>query len=320
MPWDEQEQRGRAGFFTVNVGGGPEHQLLGVSGLRRFVENDEYASSADIQFINLAGHLDVDNITIREAPIAGCLGEPVGQFLFDLLIAGEPVAHVRRISGLGVRWDTGPNRESDSLATQKLFHKRRYPAVTTELVVEWTKKWQLYDYVKLLGEFSGPGKAFSVVDGFTCDHVRDIMIVAKSSDGEESARWVLSRAWPMSYRISDMSSDSTDPLIVSVEWVVAPAGQAPGVTETIKKRLGTGQLVSGEFYDWVASAYDVPKRKDLMLNFYLPGLQPGVDSPVSRIKLFNCFPSEVTYGDFDASADGRLTREITVTFDGLLPM
>ena len=320
MPWEEQEQRGRAGFFTVTCGG-EEHQLLAVTGLRRFVQNDEFTTSASLDFINLAGHLDVDNLTLREAPIAGCLGEPVGQFLFELRIGGTKIGHVRRITGLGVRWDVGTNRESDSLATQKLFYKRRYPAVTTELVVEWKEKWQLYNYVRKLGEFSGPGAAFSVVDEFVCDHVQDVTIVAKASDGEDVAKWTLFRAWPMSYRIGDMSADSTDPLLVSVEWVVAPRGDMPGVSEKIIRPLGRGQLVSPKFYQWVAKAFDdVPKRETLILNYYLPGLQPGVDAPVARTRLFNCFTSEVTYQDFDAAADGRLTREITVAFDGMLPV
>lgn len=322
MPWMEQEQRARVSMFTVSVGGdASEHQVLALSGLRRFTEVIEHTDSARSDYIALAGHLDVDTITIREAPIAGCLLEPVGNFLFEMRIGGKPVAHLRRISGLGVRWEVINNRESTSLATQKLWDKRRYNEITTEAVVEWSERWQLYEYVKKLGEFTGPGKAFAVVEGFTCDYVQDVVIAALANDGTEVARWTLYRAWPTSWRpISDLDASTSDVGLVTATWQVAPLRGSEGIREEILRPLGKEQLVSQAFYKWVASAYKVPERKDLIVNFYLPGMQPGKDAPVARVKLFNAWVSRIEYQDFDASRNEVLTREIEVAFDGLLPL
>lgn len=324
MPWTEQEQRARVSTFTVSVGGDVgEHQLLGLTNPERSVETRDWSPSSRSDWIQLAGHLNTNTITLREAPIAGCLGEPVGNFLFEVRIgsAATPVAHCRRISGLGVRWDAMDNRESNSLATQKLWDKRRYNQVTHDVVIEWTEGWQLYDYVKKLGEFSGPGRAFSTVEGATCDHVQDIIIAALSNDGSESAKWILRQAWPVSYRaISDLASDNADVGLSSVTWTVANTMGTPGIEEQIIRPLGKNQMVSQAFYDWVAAAYEMPQRKDLIINMYLPGLQPGRDAPVGRLKLFNCWVQEINYQDFDASRDEHLTRELTVQFDGLLPL
>jgi len=309
-------------MFTVSVGGDPgEHQLQGLSGLRRFVEEREFSTSSRSDFIKLAGHLDTDTITLREAPIAGCLGEPVGNFLFEIRVGSTPVAHTRRISGLGVRWDQMNNRESTQLATQKLWDKRRYNDITHDVVIEWTEQWQLYDYVKKLGEFSGPGKAFATVDGFTCDHVQDLHIVAMANDGTEVAKWTLYRAWPSSYRpIPDLSADTAEVGLSTVTWVLAPLMGAPGIEENIMRPLGNDQMVSQAFYKWVAKSYEMPERKDLIINMYLPGLQPGKDAPVSKIKLFNCWVQEINYQDFDANANDTLTRELVIQYDGLLPL
>lgn len=314
------ENRARVSMFTIEVDG-QEHQVQAVTAPRRFVEVMEYTNSARVDYISLAGHLDVDTITIREAPVAGCLLEPAGSFLFDLEIGGKPIGHVRRISGLGVRWETINNRESTRLSTQKLWDKRRYNEVTTEIVVEWSEKWQLYEYVKKLGEFSGPGEAFSTVDGFTCDHVEDVVITLRANDGAEVAKWKLIRAWPVSYRpISDLDAATSEVGLVTVTWQVAPLRGTEGVIETILRPLSKEQLVSQAFYKWVAAAYSVPQRKNIILNLYNPGLVPGKDDPVGRLILYNAWVSRIEYADFDASRSEVLTREIEVTFDGFRPL
>jgi phage tail-like protein len=322
MPWTEQEQRARTSLFTISIAGdAAEHAVLGLSGLRRLTDVIEFTDSGRVDFISLAGHLNVENITVRDAPIAGCLGEVAGNFLFEVRIGGKTVAHTRRVSGLGVRWEVIENRESWNLGTQKLWDKRRYEEVTHDVVVDWQEKWQLYEYVKKLGEWRGPGKAFSVVEGFDCDYAQDVIIAALANDGSEIARWTLYRAWPSSWRpISDLAADSREVGISSVTWVVANLPGSPGIREEILRPRSPQGLVSEAFLTWVAKAYDVPERKDLIVNFYLPGLQPGKDAPVARIKLFNAWPSRVTYQDFDANANDPLTREIEITFDGLLPL
>jgi len=312
------ERRARNWLFTMSIAGeGGEHKLISVSNLRGIIEPIDHNESSRIDTISLAAHFNVDNLTVREAPIMGCIGEPAGNYLFEVEVNGDTVARCRRLAGLGVRWEVTDNRESDQLGTQKLWGHRTYPEVTLESVIDWQDGWQLYKKIfTKLGEFTGPGPQF-VRTLANCPYVFDVNITLVRNDGQRVAKWALHRAWPTNWQLSDLSADANEVALESVTFRVAPLPGGAGITEDMLTRFSGEHLVSSAWYDWVAKAYDVPEKKDLILNIYHPGAQPGKDAPAGRLKLFNCWVSEISYSDFDATANEVATRDLTITFEGV---
>jgi len=322
MPLEQgTEQRSRGNLFTVSiVGDGAEHKLMSISNIQRVINEIDHTESDRIDHVILPGHMTMENITFRDIPLSACY-DVAPNFLFELVVDGKTVGHLRRISGLGVRWDVVDNQESNNLNTQKLWFKRHYNAITTEVVVEWSEKWQLWEFAKLLGYHGGPGQAFSTVDGFTCEFRKEIQIIAKDYTGEEIGKWRIHGGWARVWvPHSDLSADSTTVGTMSIEWRIANLPGSPGIEEELINKLGKEHTISQAWYDWVAKVYDVPERKDLVINIYQPGQIIGKDEPVGRLKLFNCWVAEVNYQDFDASADEILTRDVVVAYDGIVPL
>lgn len=312
------EKRARNFLFTISVAGeGNEHKLLGISNIRQVIEAFTHNESTRIDTISLAGHLNVDNITVREAPFMGCIGEAAPNFVFEVAVDGTTVARCRRISGLGVRWEVIENRESNKITTQKLWGHRSYPEITHDVVIDWQDGWVLYNYLKKVAEVVGPGDQFAEAQA-NCPYTVDVTITAKRQDGKNVAKWTLHRAWPTNWTpISDLAADANDVGLETITWVVAPVPGAQGITEDMTTYFSSEHLVSTQWYDFVSKAFDLPEKKDLIISIYHPGAQPGKDKPVGKLKLFNAWPSEITYGDLNASDNAVLTRDITITFEGI---
>ncbi|RLG06209.1 MAG: hypothetical protein DRN68_07350 [Thaumarchaeota archaeon] len=316
-----EEQRSRGNIFTVSiVGDNAEHKLMSISGLQRVINEIEHTESDRIDYIRLPGHMNVENVTFRDIPLAA-FQDAAPNFLFELVVDGKTVGHVRRITGLGVRWDIITNNESNNINTQKLWGKRRYNTFTTEVVVEWSEKWQLWEFAKLLGIHEGPGNAFSTVGSFSGEFRKDVRIHLLDQQGNDLGAWFIHGGWARVWvPHSDLSADSTTVGTMSIEWAIANLPGQPGLEETLMQKLGKEHQVSQAWYEWVAKAYDVPERRHLIINIYQPGQVIGKDEPVGRLKLFNCWVAEINYQDFDATADDILTRDVVVACDGIVPL
>jgi len=315
------EQRARNFLFTIEVAGSKtEHKLLGVSGLQAVINPVEVRESNRIDIGRLAGHATVDNFTVREAPIKGCLDEPVGNFLFELEIQGGPVLHLRRVSGLGVTWQAIENKESNELAIQKLWGHKSYPDITVEAVVDWESKDQFKKYLDKVANFTGPGPQFAHAEA-TCPYIQDAVLRVLSNDKEVRATWKIRRAWVLNWTpLGDLDATADDVAIERMTLALDPLPNSQGIAEDIFSPFEPAQMGASEWYDFVAAAWDIPYKRDLILHTYDPGQNPGKDQPKASYKVFNAWVSEIRYGDFDANADEILTREVTITAEGIKPL
>lgn len=318
------EQRARNFLFTVEVAGSKtEHKLLGISGLQAVINPVEVRESNRIEVARLAGHATVDNFTVREAPVKGCHDEPVGNFLFELEIQGGPVLHLRRVTGLGVTWQVIENKESNELAIQKLWGHKSYPDVAIEAVVDWESKDQFKKYLNRVAKFTGPGPQFAHAEA-RCPYIQDAVLRVLSNDRQVRAMWKIRRAWVLNWTpLGDLDATGDDVAIERMTLALDPLPNSQGIAETIFPMLGMfdmSNMGSLAWYQFVASAWDIPKKKDLIIHVYDPGLNPGKDQPKASYKVFNAWVSEIRYGDFDANADEILTREVTITAEGIKPL
>lgn len=318
------EQRARKGLFTVSViGEGGEHKLQGISGVERTIETiDGVSESTRLGKIDLPSHLNTGNITFNEAPFAGCGDTPAGNFYFEVELDGEIIGHVRSVSGLGVNWDIVENRESTNLNVQKLWDKFSIPEITFNQVVELSEGNPLYTAINKMGEIQGPGDGFSVVGGATCSFRGNWTIRLKNRGGEIIAQWNIVQAWPSRYEpMNDWTAEGGDVGLRSLTIRSAPVVGSPGIIETVSSwatAAGSG-LVSQPFYDWCSSIFkQAPTRKNLVINHYHPDALPGADEPLKTWKLFNCWPSSLSYGDLDAGSPALATREIVMACDGFI--
>lgn len=319
------EQRARKGLFTVSVVGasGGEHKLQGISGLERTVETiDGVSESTRLGKIDLPAQLNTGPITFSEAPFAGCGDMPAANFYFEVEVDGEPIAHVRSVSGLGVNWDIVENRESTSLNVQKLWDKFTIPEITINQVIELSSGNPLYKAMKKMGEIQGPGEGFSVVGGATCDYRGNWVVRLKNRGGDIVAQWTVVSAWPSRYvPMDDWSADGGDVGMRSITLRSAPVVGSPGIIEEVSSwatAAGSG-LVSDTFLEWASSIFNsAPTRKNLVINHYHPDAIPGSAEPLKTIKLFNCWPSSLNYGDLDAGSPALATREVVMACDGFI--
>lgn len=321
MPDTTTEQRVRNFLFTVTVGGAAsEHKVITLSGLQEVIAPIEAAESHRKEKFRIAGHATVDNFTIREAPIMGCLDESVGNFLFDLDIQGVGVVHLRRVSGLGVQWATIENKESDQLAIQKLFGHQTYPDITVEAVMDAETKNQFKQYVDKVAKFTGPGPQFAHAEG-TCPYVQDMKLRALAHDKSVRATWDIRRAWVLNWApFGDLDAGADDLSIEKMTLALDPLPNSMGIIENIITPFDQEHMGSSDWYSFVASAWDIPEKKNLVINIYAPGKIPRRDEPVASYKVFNTWVSQVSYSDFDASSDDLLTREVTITAEGVIPL
>jgi len=323
MSDDTNERRARKGLFTLSVVGKPgEHKLQSVSGFRQAIDLIEGASeSTRIDKFDLPSQLNMEALTLREAPFAGCGDQPEGNFFFSLYLNGTEVAHVRSVSGLGVNWAVSENRESTVLNVQKLFTKRTTPEITIKQVIELSEGDALFDEIAKMGTYQGPGRAFSVVGGATCAYRGDWKISLKKRDGSEVASWTIYQAFPNSYTpFDDLDATSDDVALRTLTLRSSPAFGTINIEERVSSWPGGGQIVSPDFLLWVSSAFNLPTRQTLVLNLYHPDALPGAGEPVKRWKLFNCWPSTVTYQDLDAGSPALCTREVGIAYDGYIPV
>ena len=316
------EQRARKGLFTVAIiGEGGEHKLQGITGLERTIETiDGVSESTRNGKIDLPAQLNTGNITFSEAPFAGCGDTPAGNFYFEVELDGEVLAHIRSFSGLGVNWDIVESRESSVLNVQKLWDKFSLPEITVQQVIELGEGNPLYTAIQKLGKIQGPGNGFSVVGGATCSFRGNWVIRLKNRAGDIMAQWTIVQAWPSRYEpMNDWSADGGDIGLRSITLRSAPVVGSPGIIENVSSwatAAGSG-LVSQPWLNWCSSIFkQAPTRKNLVINHYHPDALPGSDEPVKTFKLFNCWPSSVSYGDLDAGSPALATREIVMACDG----
>ena len=314
------EQRARRGIFTVSVvGSGGEHKLQAITGFEHNVELiDPVSESTRVDQYVLPAQFNIGNLTFREAPFAGCGDQPASNFYFEVLLNGQPIAHVRSVSGIGVHWAIVENRESTSLNVQKLWDKRSVPEVTLQQVIELSEGNPLYTEISKLGKYQGPGKGYSVVGGAQCSYRGDWTIILRQRDGGEVARWILYSVFPSRYvPFNDFDATAGDVGIRSLTLHSSPATGIIPIEEQVSSYPTKG-LVSQAWLEWIASAYRVPSRRDLVFNLYSPEVLPGVGSPLRRWKVFNAWPSEINYQDLDAASPGLATREIVMACDGYI--
>lgn len=320
MPAIIEEQRLRNFLFTIEVaGGGTEHKLLGITGLQAVINPVEVRESNRIEVARLAGHATVDNFTVREAPIKGCLEEPVGNFLFELDIQGLPVVHLRRVSGLGVSWQVIENKESNELAIQKLWGHRSYPDITVEAVVDADFRDQFKKYLDKVAKFTGPGPQFAHAVG-SCPYVQDLTLRLLTHNKTPAAVWMIRRAWVLNWTpVGDLDVTGDDVALERITLALDPLPNSQAIAENIIpfNMFDANQQGSPAWYQFVSAAYSVPVKRDLTIHVYHPGQKPGKDAPKASYKVFNAWVSEIRYGDFDANADEILTREVTITAEGI---
>lgn len=316
------EQRARKGLFTVSViGSGGEHKLQGASGFERNVETiDGVSESTRLGKIDLPAQLNTGDLTFREAPLAGCGDLPAGNFYFEIEVDSEPIAHARSISGLGVNWDVVENRESTSLNVQKLWDKYTIPEITINQVIELSEGNPLLTIMQKMGKIQGPGNAFSVVGGATCSYRGNWVIRLKNRSGGIIATWTLYAAWPSRYvPMDDYDADGGDVGLRSLTLRLAPAAGSIAIDERVSSWATSGGsgLVSQAWLDWCSSIFRrAPTRKHLTVSHYHPDAIPGVGAPVKTYKIFNAWPSSITYSDLDAGSPALATRDIVVACDG----
>lgn len=318
------EQRARKGLFTVSVvGHGQEHKLQSISGLERVIETiDGVSESTRLGKIDLPAQLNTGNITFSEAPFAGCGDTPAANFYFEVEVNGTVVAHVRSVSGLGINWDILENRESDKLNVQKLWDKYTIPEITISQVIELSGDNPLYTEVQKLGKIQGPGEGFSTVGGATCSFRGNWVIRLKNRGGEVIAQWKIYQAWPSRYvPMNDWTAEGGEVGLRSLTLRSAPVVGEPAIEESVSAwatAAGSG-LVSQPWLTWVSDIFkNAPTRKNLVISHYHPDAIPGAAEPLKRFKLFNCWPSSVTYGDLDASSPALATREVVMACDGFI--
>lgn len=317
------EKRARRGLFTVSViGGGGEHKLQGVSNFSVGLDAiNPVSESTRIDEFSLPAQFNMENITLKESPFAGCDNQPAGNFYFKVLVNGTEIAHMRSVSGIGVDWAVMENRESTSLNVQKLFNKRTTGDIVLNQVMELSEDDPFYNQLKKMGEYVGPGKGYSVVGGADCKYRGDWTFILMNRSGGEVARWTMYGAYPSKYQpIDDLDATASEVGMRSLTLTSSPIYGTKNIEERVTSWPTGGQIVSSEFLQWVSGSFDLPSRKNLMLNLYHPDAIPGHGSPVKRWKLFNCWPSSVTYQDLDAGSPGLLTREIVIATDGFRPI
>jgi len=318
------EQRARKGLFTVAViGQGKEHKLQGISGLERVIESiDGKSGSTQLSKFDLPAQLNTSNVTFTEAPFAGCGDMPTGNFYFEVELDGEVIAHVRSVSGLGVNWEVMESRESTSLNVQKLWDKYSVPEITIQQVIELSEGNPLYTAIQKLGKVQGPGNGFSVVGGAVCAYRGNWVIRLKKRDDSIVAQWKLYSAWPSRYvPMNDWAAEGGDVGLRSLTLKMAPAAGQPAIEETVSSwsTAAGGGLVSSDWLSWCSSILSqAPTRKNLSINHYHPDAMPGQDQPLKVYKLFNCWPSSLTYSDFDAGSPDLATREVVMACDGFI--
>jgi len=316
------EKRARRGLFTVSViGAGGEHKLQGITNLERTVEMiDNVSESTRNSKISLPAQLNTGPITFSEAPFAGCGDMPAGNFFFEVLHQGEVIAHTRSVSGLGIEWPISESRESTSLNVQKLWDKYTVPEITIQQVIELTEGNPLLTAMEKMGKIQGPGEGYSVVGGASCAYRGDWIIRLMNRGSDEVAKWILHGAWPSRYQpINDFDADGGDVGLRSLTLRLAPTAASPAIEETVSSwanAAGSG-LVSQAWLTWISAVFRAaPTRKNLSINHYHPDAIPGTDEPVKTYKLFNCWPSSISYQDLDAGSPALATREISMACDG----
>jgi len=317
------EKRARGGLFTVSViGGGGEHKLQSVTNFGLGVDAiSSVSESTRLDQFSLPAQYNMENITLKESPFAGCDNQPATNFLFKVLVNGTEIGHMRSVSGIGATWDVMENRESTSLNVQKLFNKRTTPDITLNQVIELNDGNPFYTQMKKMGEYVGPGNGYSVVGGADCKYRGDWTFILMNRGMEEVARWTMYGAYPSHYQpISDLDASASEVGMRSLTLTSSPIYGVQNIEEKVTSWPNGGQIVSSEFLSWISGVFAVPTRKHLMLNLYHPDAIPGVGQPAKRWKLFNCWPSSVTYQDLDAGSPGLCTREIVLATDGFLPI
>lgn len=317
------ERRARSGLFTVSIiGGGGEHKLQGVSNFAYGPDLiDPVSESTRLDQFSLPAQLNVDNLTLKEAPFAGCEGQPASNFYFKVLVNGAEIAHMRSVSGLGVNWEVMENRESTILNVQKLFNKRTIPEITLNQVIELNEGDPFMEQMDKLGRFQGPGRGFSVVGGANCSYRGTWTFILMDRAGGEVVRWNAYGMFPSKFQpIGDLEATSNEVGMRTLTLRSSPAYGVQNIEEIVSSWPGSGQIVSPDFLQWASRAFKIPERKQLMLNLYHPDALPGTDVPQKRWKLFNCWPSSVTYQDLDAGSPALCTREIVLATDGVRPV
>lgn len=314
------EHRARRSIFTVSVvGAGGEHKLQSITGLEHNTELiDPVSESTRLDQYVLPAQFNIGNITFKEAPFAGCGDQPASNFLFEVNLNGQPIAHVRSITGIGAHWAIMENRESTSLNVQKLWDKRSIPEITLNQVIELSEGNPLYKEISKLGKYQGPGKGYSVVGGAQCSYRGDWTIILRNREGDEVVRWRLYSVFPSRYQpINDMDATAGD---VGLRSLTLRSSPAAGIIplEEIVSSYPTKGLVSQAWLQWIASGFSLPSRKDLTINLYAPESLPGQGEPLKRWKVFNAWPSEINYQDLDAASPALATREIVMACDGYI--
>lgn len=316
------EERARNFLHSIEVSGaGGEHKIISLSGLEETVEPIEVSESHNIIRKRIAGHAGVNPITIREAPIMGCHEQPVGNFLIECDFGGVAVAHLRRISGIGVNWQVIDNKEGSSLGIGRLAGHKTYPDIIVEAVVDWETRDQLFKYMAKTAEFTGPGYYLPAVTS-ECPYFENLVVRVKTNDDRLAAKWLIHRAWVMNWTpFGDLDATADEVALERVTLALDPVPNQEAIEEMIEMPFEQEQMGSDAWYEFVASAYGlVPDRRDLVIHSYAPGQIPQNDQPKASYKLWDCWVSEVNYQDFDANADDILTREVTVQVSGITPL
>jgi phage tail-like protein len=316
------ERRARRGLFTVSVvGGGNEHRLQGVSGLERTADPIESVSGSTQIWVNsLPGHINTGDITLSEAPFAGCAGGPAANFYFQLELNGVPIAHVRSVSGLSMAWGMTENHESTNLGTQKLWDKGTPGDITLGQVIELSEGDSLLAEMEKLGAVQGPGVGFSVVGGAMCQYASNWVIRLLKRDGTAVASWTLYGWYPSRYEpINGLEAQGGDVGLRTLVLKSQASIKAMPIEETVASWYNEQGLTDPAFLAWASSIFTVaPSRKHLVVSLYHTDQMPGVGTPDLRWKLFNCWPKELRYSDFDAGSPALATREIVLACDGFV--